>query len=238
MRNPFRINCTWLAVSRAPQHQPHCIRRPGGRPRLAFEFLHVAGGRWPLSAYGEVRVLLCPMNSAPQRWPHSVSAWARSGSRQNASASGLPCCAAIGEVRAQLAPGKLSAATPTAFHPRLLGEMRPHPAPGEIGAAVSRAPLRQPYSIRGPVGGPRLTFKVPRRRSTSEPAGSFAHIVKCARILRPVNWAPQPQPHFIRGPGGRPRLTFEFLLRRYTCSEAAGRFGHGVKGARVLRPVS
>ena len=29
----------WLAVSGAPQHQPQSIRRPGGRPRLAFEFL-------------------------------------------------------------------------------------------------------------------------------------------------------------------------------------------------------
>ena len=27
----------WLAVSRAPQRQPHSIRRPGGRARLGFE---------------------------------------------------------------------------------------------------------------------------------------------------------------------------------------------------------
>src|SRR6202789_1588658 len=34
-----------------------------------------------------------------------------------------------------------------------------------------------------------------------ETAGTAGHIVKCARILRPVNWAPQPQPHLILVPG-------------------------------------
>jgi hypothetical protein len=54
-------------------------------------------------------------------------------------------------------------------------------------------------------GGPRVTFEFLLRWSTwSEPAGRFEHIVKCARILRPVNWAPQPQPHLIRCPRGRP----------------------------------
>jgi hypothetical protein len=36
--------------------------------------------------------------------------------------------------------------------------------------------------LRGPSGSPRLTFKVPRRSSMSEPAGRFAHMAKCARI--------------------------------------------------------
>jgi excisionase family DNA binding protein len=56
-----------------------------------------------------------------------------------------------------------------------------------IPLAVSRVPHRQPRSIRGPGGRPRLNLKFPRRRSTSpEAAGLFAHVVKCARILRPV----------------------------------------------------
>jgi hypothetical protein len=38
-----------------------------------------------------------------------------------------------------------------------------------------------------------------RRSPWSEPAGRLGHIVKCARILRPVSWAPQPQPNFIHG---------------------------------------
>jgi hypothetical protein len=56
-------------------------------------------------------------------------------------------------------------------------------------------------------GGPRLTFRVPRRRSTSpEPAGRFGRMAKCARILRPApsELGAATQPHFIRGPRGRP----------------------------------
>jgi len=69
---------------------------------------------------------------------------------------------------------------------------------GESGAPAPAA------SIRRPDGRPRLAFEfLPRRCTWSEPAGRFAHIVKCARMLRPVSWAPEPQPHFIRGPGGR-----------------------------------
>jgi hypothetical protein len=76
--------------------------------------------------------------------------------------------------------------------------------------AVSLALQRQPEHS---VGRPRFTFNFPRRRSTSpEAAGRLGHIVKRARILRPVSCSPQPQPHFIRGPAGRPRLTFEASL--------------------------
>jgi hypothetical protein len=65
---------------------------------------------------------------------------------------------------------------------RAYGEVRAHIAPSKLGAAT------QPYGIQGPAGRRRLTFKVPRRRSTSPgAAGRFAHIVKCARILRPVS---------------------------------------------------
>jgi hypothetical protein len=48
---------------------------------------------------------------------------------------------------------------------------------------------------------PLLTFThLPRRSPHSAAARRFAHIVKYARIWRPLGLAPQPQPHFIRGP--------------------------------------
>jgi hypothetical protein len=110
-------------------------------------------------------------------------------------------------------------------------EICAHPARRESGAATRRT--------ASPGGRPRLSFKVPRRRSTSpEAAGRFVHIVRCARISRSVSLAPEPQPHVVRGPSGRPRLNFEFLLRGFTCSEPAGRFGHRVKCARIWLAVS
>jgi hypothetical protein len=52
-----------------------------------------------------------------------------------------------------------------------------------IACPVSSAPQRQPQSIRGPAGRPDLTFKLPRRRSTSpEAAGRFGPMVKCVHI--------------------------------------------------------
>jgi len=81
---------------------------------------------------------------------------------------------------------------------RALGEMRPHPARRESSAA---APAAQ-HSWPG--GRPRLGFAFLPRSPCPEATGRFAHMVKCARMLRPVSWAPQPQRHFIRGRRGRP----------------------------------
>ena len=67
-----------------------------------------------------------------------------------------------------------------------------------IWLAVSRAPQRQPHSIRGPGGRPRLAFKLlPRRFKSLEAAGQSA---KCVRIQLAASRAPQRQPH---SPGGR-----------------------------------
>jgi hypothetical protein len=106
--------------------------------------------------------------------------------------------------------------------------MRPHPARRETGAAAPAAQHSQPG------GRPRLTFKHCSCRSTSpEAAGRFAHIVKCARILRPVSWAPQPHPHFIRGPRGRLRLSFEFLAGPHGCGPAWCSVGYNPSGMLV-----
>jgi len=59
-----RPTCTRirLAVSLAPQHQPHFTRSPGGRPRLTFRIpppmVHVLKGCGPVRAYWEVRAPL------------------------------------------------------------------------------------------------------------------------------------------------------------------------------------
>jgi hypothetical protein len=128
----------WLAVSLEPQRPPQSVRRPGGRPRLAFEFLP-RRSTW---------------REAAGRFGHIVK------------------CAHI---------------------------LRP----------VSCSPQPQPHGIRGPGGRPRLTFGLLRRwwewlePGLEQPGGRFGHVVKCARILRPVSCSPQPQPHFMRGPRGR-----------------------------------
>jgi hypothetical protein len=64
-----------------------------------------------------------------------------------------------------------------------------------IWLVVSCSPQPQPHFISGPAGRPRLTFKVPRRRSMSSEA---------AGLWLAVSLAPQRQPHGIRGPGGLP----------------------------------
>jgi hypothetical protein len=104
--------------------------------------------------------------------------------------------------------------------------MRPHPALSELGAgtlaagnarrsmkfarirlAVSRTPQRQSHSTRGTGGRPRLAFVVPRRSTRSEALGRSEHMVKCARILRPVNWVTQLQLAFPRA--GVPQDQYE-----------------------------
>jgi hypothetical protein len=60
-----------------------------------------------------------------------------------------------------------------------------------IALAVSLEPQRQPHSIRGRGGCPRLTSKVRHRRSTSpEAAGRFGPRVKCARMPLAVSCSP------------------------------------------------
>ena len=74
--------------------------------------------------------------------------------------------------------------------------MRAHLATRKLIAAT------QTHFIRGPGGRPRLTFEL----LPWNPAGYFAHLVKCARIKLAVSCSPQPQPHFIRGPRGKPPM--------------------------------
>jgi hypothetical protein len=76
---------------------------------------------------------------------------------------------------------ELGAATPTAFHPL----------------------------IRGPDGGPRLTFEsLPRRSPCSEAAGRFAHMVKLRAHLAPGAFGAGAQPDSMRRPGGLATLGF------------------------------
>jgi hypothetical protein len=67
-------------------------------------------------------------------------------------------------------------------------------------------------------------------------AGRFAHIVKCARVVRGKLVATTPAEFHPRS-HRRPRLTFEVPRPRSTSLEAGGRFAHIVKCARILRPV-
>jgi hypothetical protein len=113
-------------------------------------------------------------------WPARPSAGAQIGVRASPSTSsrGVPRGWGLPALRAH-------------------GEMRTHPARRDPGAQ------RQPHSNRRPGRGPGLAFGFLLRGSTwSEAAGRFAHIVKCARISRPVSSAPQPRPNFIRGSAG------------------------------------
>ena len=147
------------------------------------------------TALGEVRPRLARRErcaAAPThsiRCPAGIHAWLASSPSSVHVVGGCLPLRAHCEVRAHLALGKLSAATPTAFHPRPLWV----PA----FARRERAP-RQPHSIRRPDGLARLACEFPPRRSTwSEPADRSGHIVKCARMRGPVSWEPQPQPHLI-----------------------------------------
>jgi len=115
----------------APQSEPHFIRGPGGRPRLTFKppsSVRGVGRYRPLQANGEVRAHLAnrkigvaapAAQYSPPRWTCPLrlrvpppAAHVVRGCR-TLRASSASC-----EVRAHLASGKPSAATPTAFHPR------------------------------------------------------------------------------------------------------------------------
>jgi hypothetical protein len=87
------------------------------------------------------------------------------------------------------------------------GEIRAHPASGELGAATRTA-----------------------THPTARPS------VKCVRIRLAVSVEPAPA---TRHSPPRWALTLALRVRpsRYTRSEAAGRLGHFVKCARILRPV-
>jgi len=94
--------------------------------------------------------------------------------------------------------------------PGAVGEMRAHLARRESGAA---SPAK---GIRRPGGCPRLAFQfLPRRPMSSEAASRFGHMVKCARIWRPVSWAPQPNRTSSAVPaGGHAWLTSSPLVVR------------------------
>jgi hypothetical protein len=80
----------WLAVSLAPQRQPQCIRRPGGRPRFAFERFNIssvcprsaAKGGEGRRTWSEIAGLLghivkwariwCSVRQAPHPQPHGI----------------------------------------------------------------------------------------------------------------------------------------------------------------------
>ena len=147
--------------------------RPGGRPRLAYGLLPppvpAVGTCRPVQARCEVRAHLArESDSAAATAQHSPAGGRAALSFPIHVAEGRWPLGAYGEVRAYIAPGKWE-------------------------------PQPQPHFISGPAGRPRPTFKVPRRRSTSpEAAGRFAHIVKCARVLRPLRSPPQPHLQGIR----------------------------------------
>jgi hypothetical protein len=158
-----------LAVSRTPQPQPHFIRGPAGRPRFTFKLLprrtgSIAGAlrRYGCGRFGVRGRLRCPSGwsrpSAPAA-QHSVPRWAsllnlglpprRSTWSEPAGRSGH----SVKSGRIRLAVSWPS--QPGAGHARQSVKC----ACGRL--AVSLEPQRQPHSIRGPCGRPRLAFGLP-----------------------------------------------------------------------------
>jgi hypothetical protein len=123
---------------------------------------------------------------------------------------------AYGEMRAHIAPGELSAAAPTAFHPR-----RPtHGEPDGVALACSSQltgyQMRAPFSLcpKRPAGSSHVDRggrrpKVKRGRPQGpRGAGRFGHFVKCAHPARRGPGAAAPAAQHSP-PGGCPRLAFE-----------------------------
>jgi hypothetical protein len=106
---------------------------------------------------------------------------------------------------------------------------------GRIHTVWSKYSNAQNHVIRSRPGGSLL---VERTRVISH-ARAEAPSPPWLPIRSPLlSGALQYQPRSVRRPGGRPRLSFQFRLRRSASSEAAGRFAHIVKRARIFRPVS
>jgi hypothetical protein len=91
---------------------------------------------------------------------------------------------------------------------------------GRIRLAVSCSPQPQPHFIRGPSGRPRLTLGLLRRwwewlePGLEQPGGRFGHMVKCARIWRPVSSAPRaPAASHPRSTGAPDEIECRVLLK-------------------------
>jgi hypothetical protein len=119
----------------------------------------------------------------PQRQPHSthrplgVRAWLSGPPSSLPVAGGRRPLRAYCEVRAHIAPGKLSAATPTAFHPRSRWVNPPSASlarPGGRKEAGKYGHTAKGARICG-LGCPRLVFELLPRRSTRSEA-PFAKI--------------------------------------------------------------
>ncbi len=166
----------------------------------------------------------------------------------------LPAGSRICEVRAhQLAVSRTPQASRTAFaapvgvrakplgfslvgprSPRLPGcfahlvKLRPHPARRESGRRNASHSIRargvraQPFTGRFLVGGQRGR-SLPGLRAFGE--------LRPHPARRESGSAAPAEQH--SPPRGRARLTFEFLLRGSTSPDAAGRFGHMLKCARI-----
>jgi hypothetical protein len=71
-----------------------------------------------------------------------------------------------------------------------------------------------PTAFAAPVGGRAWPSNSCLRSTWSEAVGRFAHIVKCARIWRPVGSAPQPQPPHPRCERAAQSVSGSSLSRR------------------------